>query len=260
MPRNQPSAMLLHFLGFLVMGIAFGFVGGLFGLGGGLIGIPMLGIFFGFPQQLAQGTALVLVIPTALVGLVQYLRRVKLNWRVVGVLCVTAFPLTIGGAHVATLIPSRALRFAFVAFLVLLALYIARRAWMLGRRKPRAPLPLPFATVVGVMSGAVSGLFSVGGSIFSVPLLTEFFAMSQTVAQATSVAFSVPGVLISIFVYARAGDVDWMVGIPLAIGGMSAASFGVAVAHRLPERTLRFLFVAFVLISAAALFVRATEL
>ncbi len=84
--------------------------------------------------------------------------------------------------------------------------------------------------------------------------------MSQTVAQATSVAFSLPGVLVSIAVYSHAGDVDWPVGIPLAIGGMSAASFGVAVAHRLPERTLRFLFVGFVLVSAVALFVRATQL
>jgi uncharacterized protein len=57
-----------------------------------------------------------------------------------------------------------------------------------------------------------------------------------------------------------AGDISWATGIPLAIGGMSTASFGVAVAHRLPERTLRFLFVGFILIAAVALFVRATEL
>ena len=66
--------------------------------------------------------------------------------------------------------------------------------------------------------------------------------------------------LISIVVYAFANDVNWAVGIPLAIGGMSTASFGVAVAHRLPERLLRFLFVGFVLVCAVALFVRAREL
>jgi uncharacterized protein len=242
------------------MGGVLGFAGGMFGIGGGIIAIPILGIFFGFGQQLAQGTALVLVIPTALVGFAQYLRRIKIDWRLVGALAVTALPITTIAAHVATLLPGRALRFAFVAFLVVLAAYIARRAWMLGRRAPRERLPLPFAFPLGAFCGTISGFFSVGGSIFSVPMLTEFFAQPQIVAQATSLAFSGPGVFLSIAVYGFAGDISWATGIPLAIGGMSTASFGVAVAHRLPERALRFLFVGFILIAAVALFVRATEL
>ena len=90
--------------------------------------------------------------------------------------------------------------------------------------------------------------------------MTEFFEQPQIAAQAMSLAFSLPGVFISVIVYAMAGDINWSVGIPLAIGGMSTASFGVAVAHRLPERRLRFLFVGFILICAIALFVRAIEL
>ena len=41
---------------------------------------------------------------------------------------------------------------------------------------------------------------------------------------------------------------------------MSTVSLGVALAHRLPERRLRFLFVGFVTLCAVALFVRAREL
>jgi uncharacterized membrane protein YfcA len=242
------------------MGGALGFFGGLFGIGGGIITIPLLGILFGYSQQLAQGTVLILVIPTASVSLVQNLRRVRLDWPLVCIAGATALPITFVAAHIATRIPSTTLRYGFVAFLLILAAYIARRAWMLGRRAPRARLPLPWAVAVGAISGAVSGLFTVGGSIFSVPLMTEFFEQPQIAAQAMSLAFSLPGVLISVVVYAMAGDINWSVGIPLAIGGMSSASFGVAVAHRLPERRLRFLFVGFVLVCAIALFVRALEL
>ena len=242
------------------MGCALGFVGGLFGIGGGIITIPLLGIFFGYSQQLAQGTVILLVIPTATTGMVQYMRRVKIDWRLIGVLCVTALPLTLVFAHVATLLPSSALRYGFVVFLLALAGFIARRAWMLGKRETRTRLPLGLAAVLGAVSGVVSGLFSVGGSIFSVPMMTEYFEQSQLAAQASSLAFSLPGVYLSLVVYALAGDVHWAVGIPLAIGGMSTASLGVAVAHRLPERRLRFLFVGFILICALALFVRAREL
>ena len=47
----------------LLLGAALGTLGGLFGIGGGLIAIPALGVLFGLDQQLAQGTALVMVVP-----------------------------------------------------------------------------------------------------------------------------------------------------------------------------------------------------
>ena len=175
-------------------------------------------------------------------------------------LCALALPVTALFSRVATQLPSSGLRYAFVVFLLVLAAYIARRAWLLGKRAPRKRLGLPWAAALGIFSGAVSGLFTVGGAIFSVPILTEFFGQPQINAQAISLAFGLPGVLISLVVYAFAGDVNWAVGIPLAIGGMSTASLGVALAHRLPERRLRYLFVGFVTICAVALFVRAREL
>lgn len=251
---------IAQFAGFLLMGAVLGFCGSLFGIGGGVITIPLLGIFFGYTQQLAQGTAMLLVIPTATTGLVQYLRRVGVDWRLVSVLLVTAFPVTVVFARVATQLPSSALRYAFVVFLLVLGAYIARRAWMLGKRAPRKRVGLAWAGLLGIACGVVSGLFTVGGAIFSVPLLTEFFEQPQVKAQATSLAFGMAGVYVSLVVYALAADVNWAVGIPLAIGGMSTASFGVSLAHRLPERRLRFLFVGFIAICAVFLFVRAREL
>jgi uncharacterized membrane protein YfcA len=37
-----------------------------------------------------------------------------------------------------------------------------------------------------------------------------------------------------------AGQVDWFVGLPLALGGIAATAAGVAFASRLPERRARF--------------------
>ncbi|QRX83362.1 hypothetical protein [Glaciimonas sp. PAMC28666] len=38
--------------------------------------------------------------------------------------------------------------------------------------------------------------------------------------------------------FAYAGHVNWLVGIPLAIGGVVSVSSGLALAHHLPERRL----------------------
>jgi uncharacterized membrane protein YfcA len=58
------------------------------------------------------------------------------------------------------------------------------------------------------------------------------------------------------FSYATAGDVEWPTGIALAVGGLSTVSAGVALAHRLPERTMRLLFCALMLVTAPVLALR----
>jgi len=50
-----------------VLGGLLGVLGGLFGIGGGLIAIPVLGFMYGMDQQLAQGTALVMIVLTGVV-------------------------------------------------------------------------------------------------------------------------------------------------------------------------------------------------
>jgi uncharacterized membrane protein YfcA len=50
-----------------------------------------------------------------------------------------------------------------------------------------------------------------------------------------------------------AGQVDWRLGIPLAVGGVVAISAGVAFAHSLPERRLRFAFCGLLVLIAALL-------
>ncbi|HCP55495.1 MAG TPA: hypothetical protein DIU04_12205, partial [Pseudomonas sp.] len=53
---------MIDFVLNLLLGAALGSLGGLFGIGGGLIAIPAMGVLFGLDQQMAQGTALVMVV------------------------------------------------------------------------------------------------------------------------------------------------------------------------------------------------------
>jgi uncharacterized membrane protein YfcA len=198
-----------------------------------------------------------MIIPNVVVGLYSYLRAVKIDWRMVGVLIVTSFPVTALTARFATVIPSHTLRVAFVAFLVVIAGYIAYRALRLDRGERRASLGLPFAALLGAVTGVLSGLFTIGGAIFSVPLFTTFFGMTQVAAQATSLAFVTPGAFISLAVYGMAADIDWAIGVPMAVGGVLAVPYGVRVARALPDKKLRLLFVGFVLVCATALFIHA---
>jgi len=48
---------------FIFTGLLAGLLSGLIGIGGGIIIIPILVIFFGFSQKMAQGTTLALMVP-----------------------------------------------------------------------------------------------------------------------------------------------------------------------------------------------------
>lgn len=247
---------LAEIAAFLALGAIFGFLGGLFGIGGGIIAIPILGIFFGLNEQVAQGTALVMIVPNATVGLWRYLRAVRIDLRIAGMLLLSALPFTYAGSRLATELPSNPLRFGFAVFLIALAGYLVWSTARLGTTRPRAPLPWPLAGILGAFTGLISGLFSIGGAIFSVPVLTTLFGLTQLAAQATALAFATPGTLLSLAVYGAAADIRWEIGIPLAIGGVSTVSFGVALARRLPDRSLRYLFAGFLLLCSAVLFLR----
>lgn len=54
---------MAHIAALLGLGILAGLTSGLIGIGGGIIIVPVLVLFFGFSQQLAQGTTLALMVP-----------------------------------------------------------------------------------------------------------------------------------------------------------------------------------------------------
>ncbi len=251
------APMLLEVAIFLILGAVLGYLGGLLGIGGGLIGIPMLGLFFGFSEQLAQGTALVMIVPNVLLGLWNYIHKVGLDLRLAITLAVTAVPCTYFAAHYATTLPSKPLRIAFGCFILAISAQMAYRVYAHKDSEKRRVLPWPFAAIVGAIGGMLSGLFSVGGAVFSVPAMSAFFGLSQVEAQGMGLALVAPGTVVSIATFAAAHDVHWVYGIALAAGGVFSVPRGVSLAKRLPERVLRLLFAVLMLASALGLFFRA---
>ena len=249
---------LLAFALNILLGLALGTLGGLFGIGGGLIAIPALGVLFGLDQQLAQGTALVMVVPNVLLALWRYHQRNRIDLRYALALALSSFAFALVGAGWAVNLDPEAMRLAFVAFLVALAFYNLLRMWL---RPPAASgelrHPWPWLGVLGSGAGLLGGLFGVGGAVIATPILTSVFGTSQVVAQGLSLALAAPSTGVTLVTYAMHGHVNWALALPLAIGGLLSISWGVRLAHALPERLLRMLFTAFLLACAVALGLKA---
>ncbi|HCN46563.1 MAG TPA: hypothetical protein DIT18_13665 [Pseudomonas sp.] len=245
---------MIEWLMYIVLGAALGTVGGLFGIGGGLIAIPALGVLFGLDQQLAQGTALVMVVPNVMLALWRYHQRNRIELRHALPLALAGFVFAWLGSLWAVGVDARAMRIGFVAFLVALAAWNVVRMFM-NTSPPSSELrhPWPWLGVLGSFSGVMGGLFGVGGAVVATPVLTSVFGTTQVVAQGLSLALALPSTAVTLATYGFHQHVEWSMGIPLAAGGLLSISWGVKLAHAMPEKVLRSLFCGFLVVCALML-------
>ncbi len=234
---------LPHLFAIVSLGAALGFFGGLFGIGGGILAIPLLALAFGMDQALAQGTALVMMVPNLLVGWWRYQQRHPVPLARVLALAAVATVSTGVSAHFAARLDPVLLRLLFGAFLLLLALSLLRRRAP-GAAAGRSRLDARLMPVVGLLGGSSMGLLGVGGGLVSAPVFVRVFGQRQTMAQSLALALVTPSAVVALATYAQAHRVDWAMGVPMAIGGLLTVSAGVALAHRLPEQKMRTLFAA----------------
>ncbi|PMZ93972.1 MULTISPECIES: sulfite exporter TauE/SafE family protein [unclassified Pseudomonas] len=245
---------MIEWLMYIVLGAALGTLGGLFGIGGGLIAIPALGVLFGLDQQLAQGTALVMVVPNVLLALWRYHQRNRIELRHAVPLSLCSFLFAWLGSIWAVGIDAQSMRLYFVGFLVALALWnVARMCLPVKPPSNQLRYPWPWLGVLGSFAGTMGGLFGVGGAVVATPILTSVFGTTQVVAQGLSLALAAPSTAVTLLTYGLHQSVDWSIGVPLAVGGLLSISWGVKLAHALPEKVLRSMFCVFLVVCAVML-------
>jgi len=104
-------------------------------------------------------------------------------------------------------------------------------------------LMLILALVLGVGVGVFSGLIGVGGGVIAVPLLIYIFHMDQKMAQGTSLIMLLgPTGIFAIMEYYRAGNINFNVGLMMAVGVLAGAYFGGAWAQQMSNVVLRRVF------------------
>jgi uncharacterized membrane protein YfcA len=99
---------------------------------------------------------------------------------------------------------------------------------------------LSLILLVAVCVGVMSGLFGIGGGALLVPALVLVFGYEQHLAQGTSLVALVPPTgLLAFLNYARAGEVNWTVGLLIMPGVFFGAMAGTRLAQKLSPRRLR---------------------
>ena len=108
---------------FILLGICAGVISGTLGLGSGTIIVPSLVLLCGFMQKSAQGTALAVMVPMALVGAIRYWKNpeIEMNAAIIALIIVGAVAGALAGTELVSKLPGNVLRKAFAIFLVIVA-------------------------------------------------------------------------------------------------------------------------------------------
>lgn len=126
----------------LVIGLVAGVVSGALGVGGGVVMVPAMVLLLGIEQSVAQGTSLLVILPTAASGVRSHYRRHNLDFQPTLWLGLMGAATAVGGAYLAVHADEKRLRQVFSVYLFLVGLQAIYR----GLRRPsRGPVAVDSA-------------------------------------------------------------------------------------------------------------------
>ncbi|KQT46120.1 hypothetical protein ASG47_14405 [Devosia sp. Leaf420] len=251
-------------LSMLATGVVSGIAAGLLGIGGGAVIVPalstalsLMGYDSDVVQHVAVGTSLAIIIPTGIMSARSHQKRGALDMAVLKLWTPFIVAGTFVGGLMAGLYSGDVLRvvFAVMAFLIAANIIFSFQTRLMGHLKESKAVHRTAAAIVGY----ISSLMGVGGGSLTVPTLVAFGKTMHAAvgtSAAIGVAIALSGTLgFVILGWGRAElppfSLGYVNGIALVLVGVTAAAFaplGAALAHRMDQRTLKYVFAAFLVV------------
>ncbi len=261
----MPSALTAGLIGFVS-----GVLSGAFGIGGGIITTPALRLILGAPALIAVGTPLPVIIPSAVTGAIQYVRRGSADVRAglwlgaAGALTAVAGALLAGraGGTVVLLGTAALILYAAVDTILQIVRPVAPHPDTAEEAEAALPpgeasgdnsaaerplssaaeAPLVRLAVIGAITGLYSGFFGLGGGFVLVPLLTRWLRFPVKRAIGTSLVavalLAIPGTV----THALLGHIDWTLTAALIVGVIPGAYLGAHITLGTADRPIRIAF------------------
>ena len=138
---------MAHFSLYILLGLVAGVVSVSLGVGAGLVMVPALALLFAVPWKSAQGIALAVMVPMALIGALRYIHNpeIRVDMTVVGWVALGAVVGALFGFYIPSALPVIWLKRIFAVFLIIVA---ANILWRSRSASPPAAPPTTQQEVV----------------------------------------------------------------------------------------------------------------
>ena len=250
---------------YAIAGFVIGMLVGMTGVGGGSLMTPILILLFGIHPAAAVGTDLLHAAVTKTAGSLVHGFNRTIEWRIVRRLAAGSMPMTvitivamsaldINGAAGRVLI-NVVLTVALVVTAVVLVFrdrIVERYADRLGMLTPKQIAAL--TVIVGGILGTIVSISSVGAGAIGVTCLILLYPKLPTARIVGSdIAHAVPLTLVAGIGHWLLGSIDLQIFMYLIVGSVPGILLGSYVAVRIPERALRVVLAAVLVVVVAKL-------
>ncbi len=248
-----------------IAGFAVGLLVGLTGVGGGSLMTPLLILLFGIYPATAVGTDLLYAAVTKSAGSLVHARNRTIDWRLVRLLATGSIPMTVlaitmlSALDVTSAAARELINAVLTIALIVTAITLVFRDKIIARYSARlgglAPKRVAALTVAaGAVLGLMVSISSVGAGAIGVTALVLLYPkLPAARIVGSDIAHAVPLTLFAGIGHWLLGTIDWQIFSFLIIGSVPGIVIGSYAAVRMPERALR-------LVLAATLLVVATKL
>lgn len=252
----------------LAVGLLIGALLGALGGGGSILAVPALVHLLGQSAQEATTTSLVVVGATAAVAALGHARSGNTRWGAGTGLAAAGVPASALGTALNRQVDGDVVLLAFSGLMLLAATGMLARApepaTSTGRGTaglqpgPGAPRRWVRVVLAGLLIGALTGFFGVGGGFLLVPVLVVALRFTMAHAVGTSLVAIALNSAVALAARSAGGlDLDPAVVLPFTAAAVLAALLGTRLADRLPGGTLTRAFGVLLVLVAAYVGVRA---
>lgn len=263
----------------ILAGMFTGVLAGFLGIGGGTVLVPIL-VKFGTAADQAVATSSLAIVVTSIAGSIQNWRMGYLKLDKILLLGLPAIVTAQFGVALADNAPAHILLAAFAVLLLVNIFLVGLKKSLVARSAAKAavaaegspgaidpnatpaPVPLPMNPTVsrlftGGAAGFLAGLFGIGGGVIMVPMQMLLLGETIKTAVQTSLGVIVITAISAVAGHALKGNVLFLPGLLLGIGGLIGVQFSTRFLPKMPDRWVSLAFRTLLLILSGYVFYQA---
>ncbi|AWP36526.1 sulfite exporter TauE/SafE family protein [Heyndrickxia coagulans] len=222
-----------------------GLILGFIGAGGAGFIISLLTILFGVSIHTALATALTAMIFSSFSGAVSHYREGNVSIKAGITTGIIGAAGAWAGSHVSAHIASGELKWLtagmlmFSAFLLWLRMFLLQKQFIQAKSLPFGPRFVTRSLLLGIVTGALSGMFGIGSTPFIQLGLMILLGLSVRQAAGTTMMVIIPIAIGGGLASFQQGTLDLGLLVEVVIGTMSGAYIGAKFTNRAPVSLLK---------------------
>ena len=237
----------------IAAGFAAGFINTVAG-SGSLITLPLL-IMLGLPANVANGTNRVAILLQNVVGVRRFHTQKVLDFKRGLLLAIPAAIGAVIGAQIAAGLDEQLLRrtIGVLMVIMLIILIIRPKRWLEGTHGAIGEKPTVLQYLIFFAIGIYGGFIQIGVGLFLLAGLVLSAGYNLVWGNAVKLLIVLCFTIFALIVFVINDQVNWFIGLILAIGNMTGAWFATKVAVKRGAEFVRWFLIGVVIVSAILL-------